>query len=716
MRNLILFTGTLFALISNGATQASVTHSRTNAPLVENVNSVIQRSYEEKLRLKREMLNSLKLQQASPEQIKTAEDEITALLSTLKNINEKVEKTSTMFSGKENILQGQHVGLARMPQYNAVGVLHSNDQTQCSATIINETADQKYWIGITAAHCIESEKASQDNRSLTSGLSFCFKPLSSSTPGEKESDACQEGDWIPAVGAVVHAGYFEASERNYSKDMAFFMIPKSAKKINYPLFPTEEERQQLYNRIDQKGLEVIGVGYGKAGNIINELQAQFNKTRSAAGKINFSDFIELEDMGKGFKQGKVNFFKSAYRISVYSTKSAQEIIGMSEFASDLIEIPHPITWKNGKIISEDDNIFSGSGRSGDSGRALFTKNSEGKNIIISVASVGEGIITIAPQNAPENREFFQNFREIPQQELQQCDSGSAICSVYFAGSDSSLLDPDVHKWAFNKVSLLKKSGPTAFTAFSDNDDSSISRSFLTPGQENSPQSSNFDSEQETPYKPDLSSDNKDDGEISAPHDSIDEEYIIQSIFNAQEEASYFTPQVETDAIPHIQQTISEMEQQIKEIKTIYTSATPDPSISIRELLVPDTSASSKLLSINEQIEQINILLKNESISTPSLKDKVFSLLPTQPLIPQSLILSLKDLQKELQTLPAYLSGNIKEAGDLQSELDYFNANITYLNDILQYLTWGDKDTIESLELYQQNLIQTDEYLKSIKNG
>ena len=465
---------TVFILASNmEKTNASLVHSRTNAPSAEKINEVTRRSYEERIRIKRELLSALKLKKASQEQIKVVENEITALLSTVNNIKGKAAKTATMFSGKADILQGQHVRLARMPQYNAVGVLHTNEGFLCSATIVNETDDQKYWIGITAAHCIKSQKDSKNNPSLVSDLSFCFKPLSFLTVREKETDTCNEDDWISAVGAIAHADYFTDDGDNPARDMAFFLIPKTAKTINYPLFPTKEERQKLYAKINEQGLEVIGVGYGKAGNVTKELQAQFDKKRSKDGAIKFSDFIKLEEMGEGFRNGEVDHFKSAYLIPVYTKKSAQKLTGVSGFSSDLIEIPHPVTWGNGKFVSDDANIFSGSGRPGDSGRALFTKNSEGKNILISVASVGQGFITVVPRDY-DDIHFFQEFGEIPQRILRQCDTGRATCSVYFAGADSSLLDPVMHTWAMEKVSLLKKMGPDSLAIFDNNDNSSIS--------------------------------------------------------------------------------------------------------------------------------------------------------------------------------------------------------------------------------------------------
>jgi hypothetical protein len=723
MHKLLLLTCVFSTVIEQfDKANASIIHSRTEAPSAEKITGVTQRSYEEKLRLKREELNALRSQNAPQEQIKTVEDEITALTKTIENIRSQTAKTSMMFAPKENPLQGQHVGLARMPQYNAVGILESSEHNSCSATIINETSDQKYWIGITAAHCVGSSNPAQSGAPLVSGLSFCFKPLSSFIEGERESDVCNDADWIPAVAATAHADYFAEHEGNPLRDMAFFLIPKTTKRVNYPLLPTEEERQKLYQKISENGLEVIGVGYGKAGHIIDELQEQFNKKRSAAGTVSLSDFIELEDMGQGLRRGEINFFKSAYRISIYSKKGAKKLLDIptSHFSSDLLEIPHPIRWENGKIISEDSNIFSGSGRSGDSGRALFTKNNEGKNMVISVASVGQGFIVITPKNNPRNKEFFWGFSEIPQNISGLCDTGEATCAIYFAGADSSLLDPVMHKWALNEVSLLK-AGLEAFAASKQNDRSSVFRIFTGQKQQstfiptlNSP-SGNEHEEAQVEEGDFMEEEQLPPQSLGTNGEEIgDENYIQQSILQAQEDTSYLTHQGDYEVISQIQQMISEMEQQIKEIKSIYTAGTPDPTIMIQKLLIPQTTVPSEFLNINGLIGKINGLLQKEASHTPSLKDKTLPLLPTTSSIPASLIGSLQHLQNELETLPAYFSGNFKGTGDLQADLEYFNGNISYLNEMLGYIGGTDENTKEVLDTYRQNLTSLHDYLESMK--
>lgn len=467
--------------------KASVIHPRTNAPSEEKISRVTQESYENILKLKKEKLEFLKKKNAPYEQIKVVTDEIAAINQTIANIKNKISQTSKMFSPQKDPLQGQHVSLARMSQYNSVGSLLINGSTYCSGTIIGETNDKNYWIGLTAAHCVEAKKPSPSNLFLASDMSFCFKPLRNPIPG-KESEACSNDEWIPAVGVVANADYLtpEDSPHSYqyhfpNNDMAFFMIPKDPKiakeEINYPFLPTEKERPLLSYKMDKNSLVATGVGSGGNGNAVEVLQALFESlTKRAVSK---DDIIKFISRGKGFKNSQLNYFKNAYQIPVYTYRKAKEIIGdplksvLKDhlFPADIIAISNPIKWEKGIVINEDSNIFSGAQRKGDSGQPIFVKNSEGKNIVIGVLNGGGAVLEVIGKDGA--RYIYNLFKEeIPYEKLQQCDAGNAKCNIYFHHSYSSFLDRFTHGWALTVISLLKE-GPGVFNSSKRIDDLKI---------------------------------------------------------------------------------------------------------------------------------------------------------------------------------------------------------------------------------------------------
>lgn len=704
----ILFQITILFGIGIGQTQAVLVQQGTNRPETSKVSKVLQESYKKQILAKKEEIQKLEKSKdpKATDKIKQLKEDISALEITLKNVDQEVSKRLSTLKKAETPLVGPHASLAKMSQFEAVGSLRNesdnNDEfSSCTATLIGETNNKKFWVGVTAAHCVNAEGSKRDKKqllnqkenkeSLSSKLSFCPKEMTSHMKGAQHTSVCEEEDWIPVTAVSMNPTY----ATNDTYDIALFMIPKTDKEFKTPQVVSQEEIQTLRNTIETHGMEAWGVGYGATGDAVKELKEEF-----AQKKADFSSFEILFNFGHGYNQGKVDAFKSAYTINVMGQKNASQSLGLPRAISEfyLIGLSEPIQGNKGKLSSDEDKLFAGSLRRGDSGGPLFVRTPEGHLLLIGIAAVDASFILFEPANKRQKSEMFQEFKDLDQNEISACAQGKAKCSVVFAGGYTSLLNKKIFQWFTNEWNDMK-AGPESFSKQKQSDPNAIYKIYQISES----------AHKSIPKKGEKTKESEEDS--TGEYTVGSKDHVEALVEHANNFLHEMNPQNSgnKESLNNIFENFKYMNEFISDIKSFQpTKNVPTlPQVpSVKTIQIPTETLNKiqqEVLHLNEVLTQA---IKKKLIPPISLLKEVPKNLAGNA---QALNTKMQTLEKDIKSLPPYLFGEYKETNDLSEAkkniingIDVMNENIDYLNTpFIQ----------ENLKVLQEDLKELEDLLK-----